>query len=245
MGMTWSLFAALGACTSSDAHTGDSATTPQQVVETVTYTDGLEGYLCVPAGEGPFPVAVYNHGGLGSALGGDPEATCKALMAEGYLGFSPVRRSTVPIEGHDEDVIAGIDYALAQERADPDRLAVLGFSRGGFLTVAMLTERPDVTVGVVMAPAPVNGLLYSVLEEADQVQATTLVLVAENDLPEFNNENEDHVATATAVYDALVGADKEAELVILDAWEDNGHDLFQELRDEYWGPVTEFLASRL
>ncbi len=175
----WSLFAALGGCTSSDAHTGDSATSPQQVVETVTYSDGLEGYLCVPAGEGPFPVAV------------------------------------------------------------------LGFSRGGFLTVATLTERPDVSVGVVMAPAPVNGLLYSVLEDADQVQATTLVLVAENDLPEFNNENEDHVATATAVYDALVGADKEAELVILDAWEDNGHDLFQELRDEYWGRVTEFLASRL
>ena len=214
-------------------------------VEKVNYTSTLEGYLCVPDGDGPFPVAVYHHGGLGTAIGGPPQETCVALMEEGYLGFSPLRRETVPLTGHLDDVNDGIDYALEHELADASRLAILGFSRGGYLSVAALTKRSNATAGVIMAPAPIDGLLDEALEDADQVQASTLALVAENDTPEYNNENEDHVASATAVYDALSDAGKEAELEILDAYEDNGHDLFQELRDSYWNLIKAFLSENI
>lgn len=214
-------------------------------VEKVKYTDSLEGYLCVPEGSGPFPVAVYNHGGLGTALGGPPQETCVALMEEGYLGFSPLRRETVPLDGHMDDVNDGIDFALDHEKADPNHLALLGFSRGGYLTVVALTQRSTATAGVVMAPAPINGLLDEVLDDAANVQASTLVLVAENDTPEFNTEDEDHVASATAVRDALSDAGKDVELEILDAYEDNGHDLFQELRDSYWSKIKTFLAEHI
>ena len=214
-------------------------------VELVNYTSDREGYLCVPEGDGPFGVAVYNHGGLGDALGGPPEGTCLALMEAGFIGFSPLRRETIPITGHLDDVLDGIDYALSHPQADPTRLAILGFSRGGYLSFVGLTERPDATVGVIMAPAPIKGLLDDALPGASSINATALVLVAENDLPEFNNEDEDHVATATAVRDALRNNGKTVELQILDAWATNGHDLFQEVRDEYWLTVAAFLAANL
>jgi dienelactone hydrolase len=121
----------------------------------------------------------------------------------------------------------------------------LGFSRGGYLTFLALTEHPDIDVGVIMAPAPVNGLLDKALPNAPNVQGSTLIVVAANDLPEFNNEKQDHVATATSVNDALKAEGKDTELKILDAFEDNGHDLFQELRPEYWAHIEAYLADHL
>jgi dienelactone hydrolase len=209
----------------------------------VQINDEREAHLCVPAGTGPFPVAVYNHGGLGDAIGGPPEDTCEALAALGFLGLATLRRSTISIEGHSEDVDAGIAYVLAHGDADPERVSVLGYSRGGYLSFVAMAAHPDIDLAVIMAPAPVHGLLELALADADQVEARTLVLVAENDLPEFNNEGEDHVATATAVHDALTAAGKESELMILDAFGDNGHDLFQELDDGYWPVVEAFLLA--
>ena len=209
----------------------------------VWINDERQAYVCAPPGTGPFPVAVYNHGGLGDVLGGPPEDTCEALAAAGFIGVSTLRRQTVPIAGHSDDVDAGIAFALAHLSADPDRVSVLGFSRGGYLSFLALTEHPEVDLAVIMAPAPVNGLLETALEDADQVMARTLVLVAENDVPEFNVEDVDHVATATAVHDALTAAGKESEIQVLPAFEDNGHDLFQELNDEYWPIVEDFLVS--
>jgi len=60
-------------------------------VEEVTYrTDpDLKGYLCRPEGNGPFPAAIFNHGGLGDIIGGAPEGTCEALAEAGFVGFSP------------------------------------------------------------------------------------------------------------------------------------------------------------
>jgi hypothetical protein len=34
-------------------------------------------------------------------------------------------------------------------------------------------------------------------------------------------------------------------LHVLDAFEDNGHDLFQEIQPEYWTLIENFLASEL
>jgi dipeptidyl aminopeptidase/acylaminoacyl peptidase len=39
-----------------------------------------------------------------------------------------------------EDLMAGVDYAIAQGLADPDRLGVLGWSYGGFMTSWVVTQ---------------------------------------------------------------------------------------------------------
>ncbi len=75
------------------------------------------------------------------------------------------------------------------------RWRYLGSPGGGYLSFKALTAHPEIDLAVIMAPAPVNGLLEEALPDAHQIEARTLVLVAENDLPEFNNEGQDHVAS--------------------------------------------------
>ena len=70
----------------------------------------LKGYLCKPKGQGPFPAVIYNHGGLGQMVGGDPRGTCEALAKDGFVGFSPMRRKTIPLRGHPQDVVAAIEF---------------------------------------------------------------------------------------------------------------------------------------
>ena len=52
-------------------------------------------YLSAPRGDGPFPVVIFLHGGLGSKIGGDPAAVADALADAGFLGFAPIRGCAV------------------------------------------------------------------------------------------------------------------------------------------------------
>ena len=50
-----------------------------KAAEQVTYTNTptpLRGFLCKPSGGGPFPLVVFNHGGVGDTIGSAPRETC-------------------------------------------------------------------------------------------------------------------------------------------------------------------------
>ncbi len=91
--------------------------------------DPVDSLLCVPDAPGPFPAALYNHGGLGDAIGGDLEGTCEALAEAGYLAYSKQRRLTMSLDGHLDDVRAGLDVLKEHEDWDGTPMAILGFSR--------------------------------------------------------------------------------------------------------------------
>lgn len=210
--------------------------------EDVVYAnfDGMDLHatVCTPAGAGPFAVVVYNHGGLGEKIGGPPVETCRALASEGFLGVSPIRRPTVPVEGHIDDVLAGLD--LGRNRPEAGRgAAMLGFSRGGELTFRAALDDGNLEAAVLMAPAPVNGMLDADMARADEMTAPALVMVAENDDNEVN-----HVALARAVTDSLEQAGKSVRLIVYPPYGDNGHELFFELGD-YWPDVVAFLHEHL
>ncbi len=153
-------------------------------VATVIYRTGgpaLTGYLCKPAGPGPFPAVVYNHGGLGHIIGGAPLETCRALAASGFVGFSPIRRQTRPLHGHLDDVMAALSYVRGLDPVDPGRLGMIGFSRGGLLTFMAARSGKDLRAVVIMASALGRGHLEAELTNADAVSAPILILVAEND----------------------------------------------------------------
>jgi len=132
--------------------------------------DGMEiwGLLLTPPGYAPgkrVPLVVYAHGGpIGGFTYGifpqfmhivgqvDPypvEAMASADMAVffpmprggsgyGVEGFRMILRSWG--EGDYRDIMAGVDYLIAQGIADPERLGVMGGSYGGFMTNWIVTQ---------------------------------------------------------------------------------------------------------
>ena len=202
--------------------------------------DPDDSFLCVPDSEGPFPAALYNHGGLGDAVGGDLEGTCEALAEAGYLAYSKLRRLTMSLDGHLDDVQAGLDVLQEHEDWDGGPMAILGFSRGGLLTLQTAKDQPGLFGAVVlMAPADAKGTLMRELEDVDPIAAPVLILVSENDLYQ-----DDHVALAQAVYSALSAAGKEAEYIMYEPYGSDGHDRFQEV-GSYWTDIVDFLESTL
>ena len=122
------------------------------------FTAQLETTIFKPDGEGPFPIAIINHG---KALG-DPSTQpryrpirgARFFMQRGYVVVAPMRqgfsRSTGAYVGagcnisenglaQAEDVQAVIQYMAAQPYADKNNVLVLGQSHGGWTTLAFGT----------------------------------------------------------------------------------------------------------
>jgi dienelactone hydrolase len=127
----------------------------------------IEAYIYRPAGAGPFPVVIYSHG---SRKGYEREErpmafVGTALAQEGYLVVVPERRGygksdgktfneetgtdvgprmIARLEAEASDVVAGITYAATLDGADVKRLALVGFSQGGSVSLRVASQRPDV-----------------------------------------------------------------------------------------------------
>jgi dienelactone hydrolase len=218
-------------------------TTATSVVPDEPVVDALSdgSFTCCPGGPGPFPGVAYSHGGRRGAIGGDLRGTCEALAEAGYVAHAQHRRDEDNMGLQLLDAQAGLDTLLAHPDLDPGRIGIIGFSRGGLLTLQMTVERPgDVHAAVLMAPAHGIHTMEETLQEVTPVDDPVLVLVAENDLMQA-----DHVAIAHDVEAALTTAGKDVRLVVYPPYGDDGHDLFSEVRDPYWPDLLAFLASHL
>ena len=132
----------------------------------------IEGWLLYPYGydpeSGPYPLIVHSHGGPHSASGYGFDFKHQLFAAEGYFVLQTNFRSSTGY-GDDfkwatwgawgdrdgEDVMAGIDYAIANFAIDPDRVASIGHSYGGFMTNWLISKYPDRFV----AAAPGAGIV--------------------------------------------------------------------------------------
>jgi dipeptidyl aminopeptidase/acylaminoacyl peptidase len=117
-----------------------------------TSRDGtpIEGWVVLPDGYDRtrrYPLILSIHGGPHGAYGADFSFMFQLLAAQGYLVvFTNPRGSTGYGEKFlwatwggwgnldSEDVLAGVDHAIARYAADSKRLGVTGYSYGGFLT---------------------------------------------------------------------------------------------------------------
>jgi len=52
-------------------------------------------YIASLTGTGPFPAVLYNHGGLGTAVGGNLRETIVALAQAGYIARVEKRMETI------------------------------------------------------------------------------------------------------------------------------------------------------
>jgi dipeptidyl aminopeptidase/acylaminoacyl peptidase len=209
------------------AHAGvnlDNLVRPKLVHYTAHDGLPLSGWLWLPKQwSSPGPVVLSFHGGPeGEELPGF-RSDYQALLMEGIAVLAPnVRGSSgfgkrfVNLDNGElrvnavKDIKSSVDYLVSNKIADPRRLGIMGGSYGGYMTMAGLTEYPDLfkagadLFGVVnfetffantepwMAaistveygdPKTQTALLrrLSPIHKVDQVKAATIVLHGAND----------------------------------------------------------------
>lgn len=198
-------------------------------------------YRCRPNGTGPFPGILYNHGGLGDAVGGDLEGVCRSFAEIGYVAWSLRRPNSVSLNGQLASVLEEFEALRTEELVDSNRLGIIGFSRGGLLTLQAAVSLGNTVRGIVVcAPAHGNGALESTLADVTRIQAPVRIYVAENDQQLNGGNVVDHVALSRMVESALIDAGKDVELTVYPPYADDGHALFFEVREPWWSDVSLF-----
>jgi dienelactone hydrolase len=236
------LFLPIGCSTALSATAPDNAVGGEVVYTTTPET--LKGYLCRPSGAGPFPAVVYNHGGVGNIIGGAPKETCEALAAAGFVGFAPIRRKTLLMEGHPDDVQAGLDYLLGLDYVDRNKVAMLGFSRGGALTFMAAAKGAPIKAAVIMAsavPPPRSGFTFA---DAVKIRVPVLLLVAKNDTGSRKTMGQNTLEGMQRMSAALTEAGNTPKLIVYPPYRHDGHEMFFEI-GPYWKDVVEFLKKHL
>lgn len=139
--------------------------------------DGLEipAYVTVPQGEPPFPLVVFPHGGphVSETITYDPWA--QMLANHGYLvlqpqyrgsqnyGISFYKASFTPTSQAGRlmqaDKDAGAKYLVEQKLADPDRMAMAGWSYGGYAALIASTRDPQIYQCVIAGAAVADPVM--------------------------------------------------------------------------------------
>lgn len=183
------------------------------------------GAFSRPRGNGPFPAALVLHGG-GGFRPADQGTYASWLADQGYVALAPDYFSPIGVTGQTfgvtfyvqhtdevrEDLSRGIDCLKSLAYVDPSRVAVVGFSLGGYYALVLGT-RLDVKAVVSYYPAvcgaPVNGCpaRYPLGDVLTQVRTPVLLLQGDADAL----VKPDHVR---ATQDFLVAAGKPSELVV-------------------------------
>ncbi|MEJ2402602.1 MAG: prolyl oligopeptidase family serine peptidase [Xanthomonadales bacterium] len=154
-----------------------------------TARDGMKiyGYLTVPKGEGPFPLIVLPHGGPFVSETVVYDEWSQMLANNGYLVLQPQYRGstnfgleyykTAFINGGQggykmqDDKDDGALYLVEQGLADKDRIAMFGWSYGGYAALVAASRTPQI-YQCVIAGAAVSDTLMQVSYYSDRVRGS-------------------------------------------------------------------------
>jgi acetyl esterase/lipase len=120
--------------------------------------EGLVATFFHPAGGGPYP-AVINLGGSGGGLSEQREALLSscgyAVLALAYFGIEPLPQECVeiPLEYFEK----AIKWLKSHKAVAPERIAVMGGSKGGELALLLGATFPDIRAVVGLVP---SGIIW-------------------------------------------------------------------------------------
>jgi len=175
---------------------------PPPDAELVEYAAERRGFLYRPAGAGPFPVVVWNHGAE-QRPGWQPELA-HFYVQHGWAFFLPHRRGhgrspgayigderddakvLAMQEEHNDDVVAAIDWVKRQAKIDPARVVVSGCSYGGIQTMITAARPVGIRAAVPFAPGAMRwryseGLQRRLIRAAREARVPELLIQADND----------------------------------------------------------------
>lgn len=140
----------------------------------VTYeAQGLKvkGYLCLPQGQGPFPLLIYCRGGI-KRVGMTRLAWVSRFVDRQYAVFAPFYRGNRGGEGREDfggedryDVIDALGWLKAHPLLDSSRIHLFGFSRGSMM--ALFTAMEDEQISSVVVWGGVSDLALTYEERVD------------------------------------------------------------------------------
>jgi dipeptidyl aminopeptidase/acylaminoacyl peptidase len=145
-------------------------------VETISWqsSDGLQpnGIITYPPSFNPlnkYPLALYIHGGPTAANAETFGAQAQTMAAQGWIVFQPNYRGSNnlgnrfqsaiandPSEGPGHDVMTGVEKLLRETYVDSKRVAVSGWSYGGWMTSWLIGRYPEIWIAAVAGAAPVD-----------------------------------------------------------------------------------------
>jgi len=132
-------------------------------------SDGLKihaWYLPAGCGSPPYPTVVWPHGGPWWQTYDTWSAYLQSISQSGLAVLAPNFRGSTgygaefrnmdlsdPGGGDLEDVVAGAEWLAKQPEIDKSKIAIMGGSYGGFMTLMALTKKPRVfATGVAIIP---------------------------------------------------------------------------------------------
>jgi dienelactone hydrolase len=209
-----------------------------------------EALLCMPKGDGPFPVAIFNHGSIvdgwgwpgARARGYRLDRVCEALASEGIVTFAPIREINPRGRGfrsyeekYREIVMRAVDHAKTLAKVDPSRVALVGFSMGGLVSFLVSTDRSDLRALALLAPAAGRGVITEQVQRASAISAPTLVLIEAGDAPPI-------LKGVDMIERTMRDQNKNIKVIRYDRG--GGHELFYDL-GYWWDDLRIFLREHL
>jgi len=146
----------------------------------ISYKSGIDGleipaYLFQPLrprGTKGHPALVWVHGGVHSSFASGSIPFVRQAVDRGYIVIAPDYRGStgygqayyeaIDYGGYEiDDVLAAIDYLKANvPQADPDRIGMIGWSHGGFITLHSLIRDQGKIFKCGYAGVPVTNLVF-------------------------------------------------------------------------------------
>jgi dipeptidyl aminopeptidase/acylaminoacyl peptidase len=178
--------------------------------EVIQARDGLElvSYLTLPVGsdpdgdgrpQRPVPMVLLVHGGPWARDTADYSEEVQWLANRGYAvlqvnfrGSTGFGKAFINAGNHEwggkmhDDLIDAVNWAVERRVAQPEQIAIMGTSYGGYATLVGLTFTPDTfACGVdVVGPSSLNTLLASIPPYWEGIRRTLVAAIGDPDSEE-------------------------------------------------------------